>query len=453
VLHGYCASRSRLLLKPPRLHLVNTLGGSPVAFALTGAKADERQTLLDPEHHDHHPGQGPSSASRGATSPSPPPSGTNDKPNPNPLNITDPLQPLTPSNQSSSRVTLPAASTNTRGRVGAESGPGSGGSVWWVAHASSDGRRGRAVDLLRMRAELPERVAAVVDEYERHLALERGLSPHTVRAYVGDVVSLVGSYGKADLEALGLRDLRAWLAAQRAAGASRTTLARRSAGARTFTAWAFRREHLKTDPGARLVAPRPHRKLPPVLRADQATDLLSASASGAAQRDALALRDHALLELLYATGVRVSELCGLDVDDVDLRRRVVRVLGKGGKERTVPFGVPAERAVREWLEHGRPRVAREGSPPALLLGAKGGRFQPASVRRIVHEALGAVPDAPVMGPHGFRHSAATHLLEGGADLRSVQELLGHATLATTQLYTHVTVERLKAIHDRTHPRS
>jgi integrase/recombinase XerC len=255
------------------------------------------------------------------------------------------------------------------------------------------------------------------------------------------------------LEGLDLPKLRAWLAGQRQAGASRTTLARRGAAARTFTAWAHKRGHLKNDPGMRLVAPRPHRKLPAVLRTDQASDLLQASASGAAERDAVALRDHALLELLYATGVRVSELCGLDVDDVDLDRRVVRVLGKGGKERTVPFGVPAERATKEWLEHGRPALAKPGSPPALLLGARGGRFQPASVRRIVHGALSAIPDAPVMGPHGFRHSAATHLLEGGADLRSVQELLGHATLATTQLYTHVTVERLKAIHDRSHPRS
>ena len=305
-----------------------------------------------------------------------------------------------------------------------------------------------------MRAELPERMRAVLDEYERHLALERGLSANTVRAYLGDLVSLLGFIGeKASLEALDLAGLRGWLAAQRAAGASRTTLARRSAAARTFTAWAHRAGKLPTDPGMRLVAPRAHRTLPAVLRQDQASDLLRASESGAAQRDPMALRDHALLELLYATGVRVSELCGLDVDDVDLNRRVVRVLGKGAKERVVPFGVPAERAVRAWLEHGRPGVARPGSPPALLLGARGGRFQPTSVRRIVHEALGAVPDTPVMGPHGFRHSAATHLLEGGADLRSVQELLGHATLATTQLYTHVTVERLKAIHDRTHPRS
>jgi integrase/recombinase XerC len=316
----------------------------------------------------------------------------------------------------------------------------------------------------------------VVAAYERHLGLERGLSAHTVRAYVGDAVSLlgflhglpvVGSADEADgeskpgvdrsrgsgLTGLDLQALRAWLAALRTGGVSRTTLSRRSASARTFTAWAQRRGHLPTDPGARLASPRPHRTLPSVLRQDQASDLLQASGSGAAERDAVALRDHALLELLYATGVRVSELCGLDVDDVDLGRRVLRVLGKGGKERTVPFGEPAAEAVRAWLTWGRPALVRPASPPALLLGARGGRFQPASVRRIVHEALSAVPGAPAMGPHGLRHTAATHLLEGGADLRSVQELLGHATLATTQLYTHVTVERLKAIHDRAHPRS
>lgn len=335
----------------------------------------------------------------------------------------------------------------------------------------SSSRRKR-VDLHGVREELPPPVAEVLDAYERHLALERGLSAHTVRAYLGDAVSLLGflhgrpvfdpgedaphgldrSHGRG-VGALDLQVLRAWLAAQRTGGASRTTLARRSAAARTFTAWAHRRGHLETDPGARLASPRPHRTLPSVLRQDQASDLLQASGSGAAEQDSVALRDHTLLELLYATGIRVSELCGLDVGDVDLDRRVVVVLGKGGKERTVPFGEPAARAVRVWLERGRPALARPASPPALLLGARGGRFQPASVRRIVHEALEAIPGAPVMGPHGLRHSAATHLLEGGADLRSVQELLGHATLATTQLYTHVTVERLKAIHDRAHPRS
>lgn len=335
-------------------------------------------------------------------------------------------------------------------------------SVKWVSESRA------RVDLHRIRDELPTAVGEVIADYERHLGLERGLSAHTVRAYLTDVVSLLGflhglptvggtrsidrSQGRG-VAALDLRALRAWLAAQRTAGVSRTTMARRSAGARAFTAWAHRRGHLDSDPGIRLASPRPHRKLPSVLRQDQASEVLAASKQGAAELDAVALRDHALLELLYATGIRVSELCGLDVDDVDLEKRLVVVLGKGGKERTVPFGEPALQAVSEWLRRGRPQLARQTSPRALLLGARGGRFQPASVRRIVHEALNAIPGVPVMGPHGLRHSAATHLLEGGADLRSVQELLGHATLATTQLYTHVTVERLKAIHDRTHPRS
>src|SRR6266496_1782260 len=326
----------------------------------------------------------------------------------------------------------------------------------------------KRVDLHQVRAELPAQVGAVVADYERHLGLERGLSGHTVRAYVADVVSLLGflhglpvvggtrsidrSLGKG-VEALDLTALRAWLAAQRTAGVSRTTMARRSAAARTFTTWAHRRGHLASDPGARLAAPRPHRKLPAVLRQDQASEVLDASEKGAAELNPVALRDHALLELLYATGIRVSELCGLDVDDVDLDRRVVVVLGKGGKERTVPFGEPAARAVVDWLRRGRPALTRPSSPPALLLGARGGRFQPASVRRIVHEALNAIPGVPVMGPHGLRHSAATHLLEGGADLRSVQELLGHTSLASTQIYTHVSVDRLLAAYRQAHPRA
>ncbi len=328
----------------------------------------------------------------------------------------------------------------------------------WVVSSSGRGR----VDLLRVRGELSASDQEMVDAYERHLRAERGLSPHTVRAYVGDVVSLLGHVHGLDVVGSGsppvqgkldLAGLRAWLAAQRTAGTGRTTLARRSAAARTFTAWAHRRGYLSSDPGARLVAPKRQRTLPSVLRQDQADDLMRASQSGAAERNAVAMRDHAIVELLYATGIRVSELCGLDVDDVDMDLRVVRVIGKGDKERTVPFGLPAQRAVRDWLTDGRPQLASANSPPALLIGARGGRLQPSSVRRIVHDALKAVPGAPDLGPHGLRHTAATHLLEGGADLRSVQELLGHATLATTQLYTHVTVERLRAVHDQAHPRS
>lgn len=295
-----------------------------------------------------------------------------------------------------------------------------------------------------------------LDAFVAHLRSVRSLSAHTVRAYRGDVASLLrhlADSGGAALADLDLATLRSWLAAQRATGHSRTTLARRAAAARAFTAWAARDSRLAVDPGPRLRSPRPHRTLPGVLRPEQAAAALTAAASGAAQADPLALRDHSLVELLYATGIRVGELCGLDLDDVDEGRRLVRVVGKGDKERAVPYGVPADRALRRWLAEGRPSLTRACSPAALYLGARGGRVDQRIVRAVVHDAVGSVPGAVDTGPHGLRHSAATHLLEGGADLRSVQELLGHATLATTQLYTHVTVERLKAIHDRAHPRS
>ncbi|MFD9699983.1 tyrosine recombinase XerC [Lentzea sp. NPDC059081] len=318
--------------------------------------------------------------------------------------------------------------------------------------------RTRRVDLVRLREKLPSGVSEALRQYERHLMLERDLSPHTVRAYIGDAVALLGhvagnSPDEADVGRIDLTNLRSWLAAQRTAGASRTTLARRAAAARAFTAWAHRAGHLPVDPGPRLAAPRPHRTLPSVLREDQAKDAMAAVSSGASEGDPVALRDQAVVELLYATGIRVAELCGLDLDDVDYSLRVIRVLGKGGRERSTPFGVPAERALRRWLDEGRNALVAPDSPPAVFLGARGGRLNQRAVRTLVHEVVAVVPDAPDIGPHGLRHSAATHLLEGGADLRTVQELLGHATLATTQLYTHVTVERLKAIHDRTHPRS
>jgi integrase/recombinase XerC len=341
--------------------------------------------------------------------------------------------------------------------------------------------------LLNARAHLSSELAAALDNFERHLKLERGLSPHTIRAYTGDVASLLthlptpatpdqptsaviqpdgestadevavdgtdgGPVGPV-LAGLDLGVMRGWLAGLLAEGASRNTLARRAAAARTFTAWAFRQGLLAVDPGPRLVAPRQRHTLPAVLRPDQAAAALDAAESGAAEGEPVALRDQAVLELLYATGVRVSELCGLDIDDVDYSRRVIRVLGKGQRERTVPFGAPAERAMWRWQFQGRPKLVGPTSTSAFFLGARGGRLDPRTARRVVHDAVSAVPGAADMGPHGLRHSAATHLLEGGADLRSVQELLGHATLATTQLYTHVTVERLRAIHDRTHPRS
>lgn len=309
------------------------------------------------------------------------------------------------------------------------------------------------VDHARLRTELPPALADAVDAFERHLALERNRSPHTVRAYLGDVIGLLdhlarlGGRTVADVD-LGV--LRGWLAVLRNRGASRATMARRAASLRTFCAWAHRAGLVADDPGQLLASPRGHRTLPAVLRVDEADQLMRVAEG---DDSPVALRDRLIVELLYATGIRVSELVGLDVDDVDRHRRVLRVLGKGNKERTVPYGLAAERALADWLRTGRPQLVAAGSGPALLLGARGGRVDPRTVRRVVHARAAAAGTSADVGPHGLRHTAATHLLEGGADLRSVQELLGHANLATTQIYTHVSVERLRRTYRQAHPRA
>lgn len=380
--------------------------------------------------------------------------------------------------------------------------------------------------------DLDEELVAAADAFTRHLQAERGLSAATVRAYRTDILSLLDHLqrlGPPDLAALDLATLRSWLARLRSQGAARTSLARRSAAARSFTAWCVRSGLLSADPAARLATPRPERRLPEVLRVDQVATMLGdggpaaaeprgdtargavvgaagaagipvpgapaagvpgagapaagvpavvgaadrAADSGAAADDgvaadgdraaddgaagsadaALALRDRAMLELLYGAGIRVSELAGLDIDDLDRHRRVIRVFGKGSKERTVPFGRPADDALGSWLSEARPALAGLSSGRALFLGARGGRIDPRIVRQVVHRWVRTVPGAPDIGPHGLRHSAATHLLEGGADLRTVQELLGHASLATTQIYTHVSAERLRAVYAQAHPRA
>jgi integrase/recombinase XerC len=322
--------------------------------------------------------------------------------------------------------------------------------------------------------------------FGRHLTAERGLSPHTVRAYLGDIAALL-SYAAEDhcseLADLDIAVLRGWLGAQHRAGQARTTIARRAAAARAFTAFAHRRGWLASDPGAQLASPRVHRRLPQVLAQSQMTAVLEADpATRASTGDLLAAaieqRDAAIMELLYATGIRVSELCGLDIGDLDSARRTVRVVGKGSKERVVPVGIPALRSVRDWVDRGRPAVIaaqkasarRDPARPdparpdparpdpsrqsaAIFLGARGGRIDPRTVRRVVHARIAAAGPVPDTGPHGLRHTAATHLLEGGADLRSVQEILGHASLATTQIYTHVSIERLISVYHQAHPRA
>lgn len=284
-------------------------------------------------------------------------------------------------------------------------------------------------------------VQAAVAEFADHARLVLGRSDNTVKSYQSDLALLSGTVDSFDQ--FTLDNLRMWLAAEMAAGKARSTLARRTAAVRAFSTWAYKQGLIDADVAARLVAPKMNRALPTVVRPDTADAMIHAPKS---------LRDAAMLELLYATGIRVGELTGLDIDDVDLRRRLAKVTGKGDKQRVVPFGQPAAAAVQAWLDEGRSEVATAQSGAALFLGARGGRIDQRQVRRVVKQSAQAAGAAGVT-PHSLRHSAATHLLEGGADLRVVQELLGHSSLQTTQIYTHVSAQRLKRVYDQAHPRA
>lgn len=296
----------------------------------------------------------------------------------------------------------------------------------------------------------------ILERFRRHLQGERARSAHTVRAYLADAESLLhfaAAEGTAELGDMDLGTLRRWLGSQSSAGSSRASLARRAATARSFTAWALREELIEVDPGVRLKAPKREKSLPGVLGRQQMDRVFEGLSGAAAQGDPVTLRNRAMVELLYATGVRVGELTGLDIDDFDPDRRTLRVLGKGNKERTVPYGLPAALAVDDWLLRGRPRLVRDGSGPALFLGTRGGRVDQRQVRDVVKHVLDTLGDTSATGPHALRHSAATHLLDGGADLRAVQEILGHSSLATTQIYTHVSVDRLRKSYQQAHPRA
>ncbi|MGP6172903.1 tyrosine recombinase XerC [Corynebacterium sp. A21] len=288
-------------------------------------------------------------------------------------------------------------------------------------------------------------VGEAIEDFAEHQLLVLGRSEATVRGYRSDLNGL--TVGIATFREFTLNNLRAWLAEAVGAGLSRATLARRTAAVRAFSTWAVKQGHVESDVAARLISPKVNRSLPHVLGERQAGELMG-NASSADEPEFL--RDSAMLELLYATGIRVAELCGLDSGDVDLGRRTAKVLGKGNKERVVPFGGAAADALQQWLDHGRPEFSRGND--ALFLGVRGGRIDPRQVRRVVTKAA-EVTGVTGLSPHGLRHAAATHLLEGGADLRVVQEMLGHSSLQTTQIYTHVSAQRLKEVYLRAHPRA
>lgn len=294
-------------------------------------------------------------------------------------------------------------------------------------------------------------------DYERHLRSERRLSEHTVRAYSGDVDSLLAhlaSLGIDNLADAELTDLRSWLARQQSTGAARASVQRRAAAVRVFWAWAYETGRVPRDIASALKSPKKQRRLPATVDQRAASAMLAGALARAEEAGGpVGIRDVAILETLYATGIRVSELCGLDLDDLDTDRRVLRVFGKGSKERSVPIGGPAHQAVQRWLAEGRGLLSGPKSGNAVFLGERGARIDPRVVRRTVHRALGLTDGAPDLGPHGLRHAMATHLLEGGADLRSVQEMLGHSSLATTQIYTHVTNDRLRRAFEQAHPRA
>lgn len=298
-------------------------------------------------------------------------------------------------------------------------------------------------------------LSRAIDAFAAHLEKVRRLSPATVRAYRTDLRDLAASAGDLDVREIDLEHLREWLWNATKRGDERSTLARRTSSARAFFRWAHEEELIAVDPSLRLVAPKRGRTLPHVATADALRGVLERLERQARDGDPVALRDHAALELLYGAGIRVSELCGLDVDDLDLDRGTVRVLGKGSKERVVPFGAPAAHALGAYLTRGRPVLLSRAtqSSPALLLGARGRRIGPRAVYDLVAREVGPAVGSSAVGPHTLRHSAATHLLDGGADLRAVQELLGHASLGTTQIYTHVSSERLAAAYRLAHPRA
>ena len=297
--------------------------------------------------------------------------------------------------------------------------------------------------------------AELIAPYEEHLALVRNLADNSIKGYVSDLESFlkhIETLGIAEFKDLTITHIRSWLADLTDKGAVRSTIARRIVSIRAFTYWAASQGWITEDIGQSLAIPKAHRTLPDVLDIADTQIVLDSMAQRAGEEPTpINLRDLAIIEVLYASGIRVSELCGLNSSSIDTARNTLQVIGKGDKERVVPLGIPAMRALQNYIAEGRPLLMNEKSASAIFLGSRGKRIDQRSVREVVYGAMAAVGSR--MGPHGLRHTAATHLLEGGADLRTVQEILGHSSLASTQIYTHVSPQRLQTAYQQAHPRA
>jgi integrase/recombinase XerC len=282
-------------------------------------------------------------------------------------------------------------------------------------------------------------------------ALARGLSANTIKSYKSDIADLLEFLDKKQLE-ISTDSIRDWLFAISQAGGSKATLARKTSSIKAFTAWLFEREILSEDPGLRLRSPKLDRPLPKVATEVSLESIFERLRERSVGQHPSALMERVAFELLYATGMRVSELAGVNLQDIDHSRALILVTGKGNKQRMLPYGSPAADALDQWIRFGRPKLQTEKSPDSLLLSSRGLRVGVRQLYSLVARELGQTPTGKA-GPHTLRHSAATHLLDHGADLRAVQEILGHASLGTTQIYTHVSVERLRKSFEQAHPRA
>lgn len=302
---------------------------------------------------------------------------------------------------------------------------------------------------------MPTEFSYLLEQFASELLVGKGFSPNTVKAYASDVADLqafMESKNQTQIDDLDLELVRDWLWRASEKGLTKTTLARKSAAVRAFTAWLHKNGKLESDPGLKLRSPKASRTLPKVLSREAMSGVFERLEPLATVDNPSGIQDLLMVELLYGSGIRVSELVGLNLEDIDYGRKILRVTGKGNKQRMVPYSDPASDALAAWIRSGRVQFENEVSQNALLITSRGKRVGVRQVYALVASLLSetAVGQA---GPHALRHSAATHLLDGGADLRAVQELLGHSSLATTQIYTHVSVDRLKQGYLKAHPRA